>query len=143
MSIPLQELARTIKLLQNKQRRLLDSRLGEIGITLVQWDALRAIGRNPGASSHDLADYTFQTDQSFGALAMRLLEKGLITRSPGKGRVIGHLLTAEGEAALSRSSAVADSALQEEFGCLSNSERRTLLGLMKRLVEQNPAVTDP
>ena len=108
----------------------------------MQWDALRAISRNPGASSHDLADYTFQTDQSFGALAMRLVDKRLITRKPGMGRVIGYLLTADGEAALARSSAVADSALQEEFACLSKSERKTLLALMKRLVERSPALTD-
>ena len=136
--MPFQELARTIKLLQHKQRRLLDSRLGDIGVTLVQWDALRAVGRNPGASSHDLADYTFQTDQSFGALAMRLVEKRLISRTPGRGRVIGHLLTAEGEAVLARSNAVADAALQEAFACLSTSECGCLLLLIKRLVEHSP-----
>src|ERR1700731_1558108 len=53
--------------------RALDSKLIEIGTTLAQWDALRAIDRHPESSSHKLAGLTFQTDQSFGALANRMV----------------------------------------------------------------------
>ena len=49
--------------------------LAELDISLVQWDALRHMDRNPGASLHDLAQLTFQTDQSFGALAARMEEQ--------------------------------------------------------------------
>lgn len=49
-------------------------------MSVVQWDALRHLHQNPGASLHDLARLTFQTDQSFGSLAARMIDRGLIER---------------------------------------------------------------
>ena len=69
---------------------------------------------------------------------VRLVEKRLISRKPGRGRVVGHLLTAEGEAVPARSNAVVDDALRDAFACLSASECRSLLLLTKRLVERGP-----
>ncbi|CUX65258.1 putative MarR-family transcriptional regulator [Agrobacterium tumefaciens str. Kerr 14] len=133
MSIPLDILGRLIKQLQARHHRLFDSRLGEIGSSLAQWDALRAIDRNPGASSHALAEYTFQTDQSFGALAGRLLDKGLVQRLEGKGRAIHYELTERGQQILSQGTKLTDDVLASSFAPLQEDEREILLGLLTRL----------
>ena len=66
---PLQELGLSVKRLQMRHHRAIDAALSPLGISLVQWDALRHLDQNPGASLHDLAQLTFQSDQSFGTLA--------------------------------------------------------------------------
>src|ERR1700740_1882605 len=98
MPSKLQPLGRAVKRLQHKHHRALDARLVEIGTTLAQWDALRAIDQHPESSSHKLAGMTFQTDQSFGALANRMVDRGLIERVAGGGRVLLHRLTPAGRA---------------------------------------------
>src|ERR1700712_3901323 len=94
----LENLARSIKRVQDRDHRALDAALREIGTTLVQWDAMRAIGRTPGATAHDLALASFQSDQAFGTLANRLEAAGWIDRRPGVGRRIEHHLTDAGRA---------------------------------------------
>jgi hypothetical protein len=71
MCVLLEDLGQAVKRLQHRHHRTVDARL-------VQRDALRAISRHPNASSHRLAQLTFQTDQSFGTLAVRLVARGLI-----------------------------------------------------------------
>jgi DNA-binding MarR family transcriptional regulator len=70
-----------IKRVQDRHHRALDAALIELGTTLSQWHALRAIQMHPESSSHKLAGLTFQTDQSFGALANRMVDRGLIRRT--------------------------------------------------------------
>lgn len=65
-------------------------------VTLVQWNALREIDRNPAASMHLLAELTFNPDQAFGTLAHNLLRAGLIKRQQGQGRVLIPVLTERG-----------------------------------------------
>jgi DNA-binding MarR family transcriptional regulator len=130
MSIPLEDIGRAVKRLQHRHHRALDSRLLVIGSSLAQWDALRAMHRNSGASSHALAEYTFQTDQSFGTLAARLLEKGLATRAPGKGRAITYTLTPTGKDLLRKGTSLAEKILSESFASLSEAERKQLHALM-------------
>lgn len=122
MSTPLHEIGRLIKVLQYGNHRALDQRFSRIGTTLAQWDALRAVGGNPGASSHDLAELTFQTDQSFGALAVSLLDKGMITRTPGKGRMLSHVITDHGRDVLEKGNVIAEEFLKATFSPLSEDE---------------------
>lgn len=56
---------------------------------VVQWDTLRHLHRQRDASLHDLALLTFQADQSFGSLAVRMADHGLVERVPGSGRAGG------------------------------------------------------
>jgi DNA-binding MarR family transcriptional regulator len=130
MSTDLQDIGRLIKSLQNRHHRMVDAALAEIGSTLSQWDALRAIKRHPDASSHVLAEYTFQTDQSFGALAMKLEEKGLIARTPGRGRALQHSLTPTGNDILTRATKIAERVLAQSFAPLSKAEQAQLLSLI-------------
>ena len=130
MSPDLLDIGRLVKSLQNRHHRMVDAALAEIGSTLSQWDALRAIKRHPDASSHVLAEYTFQTDQSFGALAMKLEEKGLIARTPGTGRALRHNLTPDGNDLLGRATKIVERVLAQSFAPLSKAERTQLLALM-------------
>jgi DNA-binding MarR family transcriptional regulator len=132
MEIDLKTLGRAVKQAQHRHHRALDSRLAAVGTTLVQWDALRAIERQPGASAHDLALETFQSDQSFGTLANRLAAQGLIERRPGDGRKIEHRLTAAGKKTLKAGHPIAEHVLRESFADLSERERATLLDLLHR-----------
>ena len=128
----LETLGRRIKQVQYRHHRALDAGLARVGTTLAQWDALRAISRIPGASAHILAVETFQSDQSFGALANRLVAKGLIERRPGRGRRIEHHLTPVGAKTLALGHPVAESVLKASFADLSEKERSTLLALLLR-----------
>jgi DNA-binding MarR family transcriptional regulator len=128
-------LGRAVKQVQYRHHRALDARLGSVGTTLAQWDALRAIGRNPGASAHLLAVETFQSDQSFGTLAGRLAAQDLIRRRPGRGRRIEHHLTPAGEKALQAGRPIARDVFAASFAQLSEAERSTLLDLLLRVLE--------
>ena len=91
------EVALLVKRLQHRHHRALTAALAPLGVSLVQWDTLRHLGRDHDASLHALAQLTFQTDQSFGSLAGRMVERGLIERVPGPGRAVRHRLTERGE----------------------------------------------
>ena len=134
----LETLGRRIKQVQYRHHRALDAGLATVGTTLAQWDALRAIGRIPGASAHTLAVETFQSDQSFGALANRLATKGLIERRPGHGRRIEHHLTPAGAKTLAVGHPVAEAVFRSSFADLSERERSTLLALLLRTATEEP-----
>lgn len=139
MAIDLKLLGRTLKQVQYQQHRSLDEELSAAGTTLVQWDALRAIDRNPQASAHALATATFQSDQAFGTLANRLEAQGLINRQPGEGRRIEHKLTAKGERTLKAGQRIMGEVLADLFSVLSETERQTLLDLLGRLLRNDNA----
>lgn len=139
MPIDLKLLGRTLKQVQYQQHRSLDEQLSAAGTTLVQWDALRAIERNPKASAHTLALATFQSDQAFGTLANRLETQGLIDRRPGEGRRIEHKLTSKGQQALKAGQQIMSEVLADLFSVLSEKEQQTLLGLLTRLVRSGDA----
>src|ERR1700759_1170166 len=126
MPADLQPLGHAIKRAQYRHHRAVDAALIEIGTTLAQWDALRAIARNPESSSHKLAGLTFQSDQSFGALAGRMVERGRIRRVAGEGRALLHPLTPEGEEMLAAGSTVVDRLLAASFAPLNKAERQQL-----------------
>jgi DNA-binding MarR family transcriptional regulator len=132
-----QTLGRRIKQVQYRHHRALDSRLAAVGTTLAQWDALRAIGRLPGASAHTLAIETFQSDQAFGTLTNRLEAHGLIDRRPGRGRRIEHRLTPDGEQVLAAGHPVASSVLTSSFASLSQEERTILFDLLLRIAGED------
>jgi DNA-binding MarR family transcriptional regulator len=132
----IEQLGRAIKVAQWRHHRSLDTRLHTVGSTLAQWDALRAISKLPGASAHDLAVATFQSDQAFGTLANRLEAQGLITRRPGLGRRIEHHLTPAGEDILRAGRRVAHEVLTESFADLSERERVQLLRLLGRIARE-------
>ena len=140
MSTELEDLGRAVKQLQYRHHRALDRRLRGVGTSLPQWDALRAISRQPNSSAHALAELTFQSDQSFGALANRLVEQGLIHRVAGPGRAIRHRLTPKGEATVRKGYTMIAGVLEASFAPLSGRQRDELYRLLSRvLVEGAPS----
>ncbi|KUL23581.1 MarR family winged helix-turn-helix transcriptional regulator [Actinoplanes awajinensis] len=128
------EIGLSVKRLQHRHHRTANERLAPLGISLVQWDALRHLHENPEASLHDLAQLTFQTDQSFGTLATRMIDRELIERRPGPGRAIRHRLTAKGEALRVEAGEILEGVLIESFAPLDAEELQTLGDLLARLV---------
>lgn len=129
----LQEVGLEVKRLQWRHHREANSRLSrQVGLSLVQWDALRHLHAQPDASLHQLALLTFQTDQSMGELARRMVGRGLLERVEGSGRAARHQLTAEGELARAQGESVVDDVLGESLGHLSPHELATLHALLVR-----------
>ena len=134
----LQQLGRAVKAAQYRHHRWADRELGTIGTTLPQWDALRAIARHPGSSAHQLAGETFMSDQAFGTLASRLVDQGLVVRTPGHGRRVEHQLTEAGREKYDAGIRVVEAVLTRSFGDLDASERATLLDLLSRIGNEGP-----
>ena len=130
----LQETGLWVKRLQMQHQRAANEALGGLGLTLVQWDALRHLAANEGASLHDLARLTFQSDQSMGALAGRLMANGLVRRVSGPGRAVRHELTERGQTLWGDGTKVMDGVLAASFAPLSDGELATLDGFLQRLV---------
>ena len=140
--VPYQDLGRAVKQLQYRHHRALDARLRETGTSLAQWDALRAISKRPNSSAHALAEITFQTDQSFGALAGRLERHGFIERVAGPGRAIRHGLTPAGEAALRRGQEAVNQVLRASFSPLTSSQREELYDLLTTALREGQPAQD-
>lgn len=132
-----------VKRLQVQHHRAANAGLAHLDLTLVQWDALRHLHENPGASLHNLAVLTFQTDQSFGALAGRLLQRGLVERLPGPGRAVRHRLTDKGNELRRTGAAVVAQVLAESFSPLNEAELAVFDGFLVRLLDARAAARGP
>jgi DNA-binding MarR family transcriptional regulator len=128
------EIGLSVKRLQIRHHRTANERLAPLGLSLVQWDALRHLHENPEASLHDLAQLTFQTDQSFGTLATRMIDRGLIERRPGPGRAVRHRLTEKGDDLRQRGRAIVREVVAESFAPLSTTELQTFGDLLARVL---------
>jgi len=134
MSSSIEAVALLIKKAQHRHHRWMDAALAALDLTLVQWNALREIHRNPGASMHRLADLTFNSDQAFGMLATRLLRAGLILRVQGPGRATQHRLTEKGEALFRQGDVLVQEIFAKSFASLSEPERDALAALLTKLL---------
>jgi DNA-binding MarR family transcriptional regulator len=125
-----------VKRLQWRHHRAANAALAPLGLSLVQWDALRHLHGNPEASLHDLAGLTFQTDQSFGTLAGRMIDRGLIEPVPGPGRAKRHRLTARGDDLREQGQKLLAGVMEESFAPLTDEELATFDRLLRKLVDQ-------
>src|SRR5215471_14486174 len=116
------DVALAVKRLQYRHHRALNRALAPLGLSPVQWDTLRHLNRQPDASLHELAVLTFQTDQSFGSLATRMADRGLIERVPGPGRAVRHRLTAEGQRLRAAGQELVDEVFGQSFGGLTDHQ---------------------
>ena len=134
MTRELARIALRIKRLQARHHRAIDAALAPLGISLVQWDALRHLHENPQASLHELAGLTFQSDQAMGTLAQRMIDRGLLERTAGPGRAVRHRITAKGEQVRMSAQQLVDDVLAESFRPLSSVELQQLDTILDRLV---------
>jgi DNA-binding MarR family transcriptional regulator len=123
-----------VKRLQMRHHNGANAALAPFGLSLVQWDALRHLDRNPRASLHDLARLTFQSDQAFGTLAARMIDRGLIERVPGPGRAVRHRLTDKGQRLRAAGGKVVDQILTDSFAALSAKDLATFRDLLETLL---------
>jgi DNA-binding MarR family transcriptional regulator len=131
------EVGLLVKRVQHRHHRALTAALADLGVSLVQWDTLRHLHQNPGASLHDLAQLAFQTDQAFGTLAARMVERGLIERAPGPGRAIRHRITDRGETVRAEGARRVAALFDRSFAGLDD-EQRDQLGMLLELVLREP-----
>ena len=134
----LQDTGLSVKRLQMRHHRALNAALAQLDISLVQWDALRHLEQNPEASLHDLAQLTFQSDQAFGTLAGRMIDRGLIERVPGPGRAVRHRLTEKGERVRKASAGIVDQVFVESFSMLTPEQLDIFDGLLRKLIYGSP-----
>ena len=134
MSSEPEHLGWLIKRIQHGHHRALDKELAPIGVSLVQWNALREIDRNPGSSQHSLAEATFNSDQAFGTLLNRLIAASLIERGAGAGRAVVHRLTRKGKATLRGGQKIMFAVTHASFGALDDEERDTLAHLLSKVL---------
>ncbi|WP_370961652.1 MarR family winged helix-turn-helix transcriptional regulator [Amycolatopsis sp. cg9] len=132
------DVALAVKRLQYRHHRALSRALAPLGLSLVQWDTLRHLHARPDASLHDLAVLTFQTDQSFGSLATRMAERGLIERVPGPGRAVRHRLTEEGARLRAEGQELVDAVVTTSFQELSATQVDQLGELLDRALGPDP-----
>lgn len=145
MARQISEIGLAVKRLQVRHHRNNDVALAPLGLTLVQWDALRHLSEHPDASLHDLAQLTFQTDQSMGALAGRMIGRGLIERVAGPGRAVRHQLTAQGQTLRQEAQRIVDRVLADSFSPLTPDQLDTFDALLRHLVPDDllPPVAPP
>ncbi|HEY3338867.1 MAG TPA: MarR family winged helix-turn-helix transcriptional regulator [Propionicimonas sp.] len=130
MQPSIQDLGLAVKRLQWRHHRESNKRLAAVGLSLVQWDVLRHLHRTPELSLHAVAALTFQTDQSMGELARRMIDRGLIERIDGTGRSVWHRLTPAGERAYADGAGVFEGVLSESVGQLTPAEQKILHELL-------------
>ena len=132
MEPSVQDVGIAVKRLQWRHHTEASKGLAELGVSLPQWDVLRRLHERPDASLHELAQLTFQTDQSMGSLAARMVARGLLERLEGSGRAVRHRLTPDGERILKAGDRILDTVLTASVGGLSPAERVTLLKLLRK-----------
>lgn len=131
----LQAVGLAVKRLQWRHHREINAGLAPLGVTLPQWDVLRHLHDHSDASLNALAALTFQTAQAMGTLAGRMIDRGLLVRVPGPGRVLYHRITPKGEDVRVRGVGIVDGVLRDSLGLLSATELATL---QKLLTKANP-----
>lgn len=141
MTSDIGEIGRSVKRLQMRHHRALNAALAPLGLTIVMWDALRHIDENPGASLHLLAESTYQSDQAFGTLAGRMIERGLIERLRAPGRAVQHRLTEEGAILRRRGNDLVRSALIASFAGLT-AQQLADFDTTLRIVLATPLMTE-
>ena len=135
---PLENLGLSIKRLQHRSYCTLNARLAPLGISLVQWNALREIKRHPGPSIHRLAACTFTSDQASATLMARLRRQKLVQQRPGAGRTNLHGLTERGETLLTEGTRCLRRTLAKIFAPLSADEHGQLQTLLNKVLGDNP-----
>jgi DNA-binding MarR family transcriptional regulator len=138
MAPSLQQVGLAVKRLQWRHHRAANESLADLGVSLVQWDVLRHLREHPDASLHALAELTFQTDQSMGTLAARMIQRDLIERVPAPGRAVRHRLTPHGTEVERAGASVVDAVMTDTIGTLSEAERAQLYRLLVKAGASGP-----
>ena len=124
-----------IKRVQHLHHRELDTKLARLNTSLVQWNALREISRNPDLSQHYLAEQTFNSDQAFGTLLTRLQARGLVEQHKKVGRATFHQLTPRGNELLRLGQTIMSEVLAQSFAMLDDNEQKELARMLVQVLD--------
>ncbi len=113
----------------------------DLGITPVQFAALATVARQPGVDQRTLARAIAFDTSTIGGVVDRLEKRGLMLRSASAHdkRVRLLSLTGDGSAVLSQIKPGMLRAQQRMLAPLSERERRTLMRLLKKVVDRDDA----
>jgi DNA-binding MarR family transcriptional regulator len=129
---PHEQLGRSIKRLQDSHHRRLDAALATLGISLVQWHALREIENHPNSSQLRLAELTFNSAQAFGTLVTRMERSGLIKKKSAGGRAFAISVTPKGSELLQQGRKLVLAELERSFGSLTEKECKSLQTILDK-----------
>ena len=134
------EVAVLLRRAQLRKQTACEVELAEVGMTLPQWGMLLAVASLPDASTHALALFTGQSDQSAGAVVARLAQRGLLERRSGGGRAILHRLTAAGEDLMQRCDAIVAGVMDQLLAGLSDADLEVLAASLVAIAEAAPGI---
>ncbi len=120
------DLAMLLRRAQLRKQMACEAALAEVGLTLPQWGMLYAVAAAPDSSTHALALFIGQSDQSAGAVVTRLEQRGLLKRRPGVGKAILHRITPDGEELVRRSSVIVEDVMAALLADLDDRALREL-----------------
>ena len=120
------ELAVLLRRAQLRKQLACEAALAPLGMTLPQWGMLHAVAAEPDSSTHALALFTGQSDQSAGAVVARLEQRGLLERRPGVGKAILHRITPQGAELARRCEVVVEEVMTRLLAGLTDRARRAL-----------------
>jgi MarR family transcriptional regulator, lower aerobic nicotinate degradation pathway regulator len=117
----------------------------EAGVSAAQLFVLQKLAEGPAPSVNDLAERTLTHQSSVSVVVGRLVERGLVVRSPSRqdGRRREPRLTLTGRALLRRSPRPAQLRLIRALRALGPAETRALARLLGRLVAGMGAASQP
>lgn len=125
-----------LRIVSNAVSNSFARRVEKEGVSVAEWVLMRILlGRTPMVSSR-IAEEMGMTRGAVTKLADRLLTKGLVTREPSAvdGRVQLLALTQTGMELVPALARLADENDDFYFGHLTEDERETLKGLLRKLV---------
>lgn len=120
------DVAMLLRRAQLRKQLACETALAEVGVTLPQWGMLYAVATEPDSSTHALALFIGQSDQSAGAVVARLEQRGLLERRPGVGKAILHRLTPDGEKLVRRCNTLVEDVMTPLLAGLSDRSLRAL-----------------
>lgn len=120
---------------QLRKQMACEAVLAQVGVTLPQWGMLHAVAAEPDSSTHALALFIGQSDQSAGAVVARLEQRGLLERRPGVGKAILHRLTPAGEELVRRCNALVEDVMTRLLHGLTERTLTTLRTSLQSIAE--------
>ncbi|MBY8860669.1 MarR family winged helix-turn-helix transcriptional regulator [Nocardia sp. CA2R105] len=129
------EVAMLLRRAQLRKQMACEAALAQVGMTLPQWGILLAVVAEPDSSTHALALFTGQSDQSAGAVVARLEQRGLLARRPGVGKAILHRITPDGDELVRHCNAIVEDVMAPLIVGLSDRSLRSLRTSLQSIAE--------
>lgn len=129
------DIAMLLRRAQLRKQLACEAALAQVGLTLPQWGMLYAVAIEPDSSTHALALFIGQSDQSAGAVVARLEQRGLLERRPGAGKAILHRITPDGEELVRRCNTIVEDVMTSLLTGLTGPSLQALRTSLQSIAE--------